>query len=398
MDSNRTSWLLYSFSGNSSSYFNNHTKAINPFYIFTPAGVMAKRLLGLILLAIGGIGFLGNYFIFLFLCKQRRRRTIHTSCFVVNLNLYIRSLSLSDLLSCAVSLPLLCIQILFDVFQSGWPCKVVRYLNFMFPAVTVNNLVVISLEKYLSTRKVPRTFRAARVRKMIICAWVLGITVMLVPAVSYDGVRVDLNNTHFTVICSNVENFYPFKIALIIFPIQYIFPSVLIIYINFCLIKTVWASGRREIGNGVNNAFKANLVASRIKGTSLLIALTFAFIIPYLSYIGNVAYTQIAKPQRAFATDFLIRYACGGIAAYFSSAINFLIYFVQIKDFRSFLIKLWRGKRARVDDTSQTQVPRSRLSASKRQVDTVELVDLKKFNWYLSHTRPRILIVNSQAA
>lgn len=365
MDSNLTSWSPSGLAGNSSSHFNNHTKAVESIYLFTPADVIAKLLLCLILSAVGGIGFLGNCFIFYFVWKKKTRRTIHAGSFVVNLNLYIRSLSLSDLLSCAVSLPLLCTQILLDVFQSGWPCKIVRYLNFMFPAVTVNNLVVISLEKYLSTRKVPRTFRVARVRKMIICAWFSGITVMLVPAAAYDGVRVDLNNTHFTVVCRNVENYYPFKIALVIFPLQYILPSILMIYINFCLIKIVWIRGRKTIGSGINNAFKANLIASRIKGTSLLIALTFAFTVPYLFYIANVAYTQIAKPQRAFLTDFVIRYGGGGVAAYFSSAINFVIYFIQMKDFRGFLKNLWRRRRARGGETNQPQGTRTRISTAR---------------------------------
>ena len=154
-----------------------------------------------------------------------------------NLNLYVKSMSLSDILSCAVSLPLIFIQILFDVFQSGWPCKLVRYVNFIFPAITVNNLVVISLEKYLSTRVNPRTFSAATVHKMIIFAWVFGLLFMLFPAAAHDGIRVDLNDTHFTVVCRNDPNFYPLKIIFVVFPVQYIMPGIFITYINICLMK-----------------------------------------------------------------------------------------------------------------------------------------------------------------
>jgi len=201
----------------------------------------------------------------------------------------------------------------------------------------MNNLVVINVEKYLSTRKFPRTFSTATVRKMIISAWVLGIFVMVIPAAAYDGSKVDLNQTHFTVICRNDQNFYPFKITLVIFPIQYIFPSVVVIYMNVCLIRTVWFRGKRKVDN---NAFKAKLTTTRIKGTSLLIAVTFAFTIPYLFFVTNVAYTQIAEPQRGFATDFLVRYAAGA-TAYCSSLINFMIYFAQMKDFREFSKKVF---------------------------------------------------------
>jgi len=204
----------------------------------------------------------------------------------------------------------------------------------------MNNLVVINVEKYLSTRAFPRTFTTATVRKMIISAWILGIVVMGIPAAAYNGLKVDLNQTHFTVICRNDQNFYPFRITLVVFPIQYILPSVLVIYMNICLIRTVWFRGKRKVDDRVSNAFKAKLTTTRIKGTSLLVAVSFAFTIPYLFFVANVAYNQIAEPQRGFATDFLLRYAAGG-AAHCSSVINFMIYFAQMKDFREFLKKVF---------------------------------------------------------
>lgn len=154
MDDNETLWFFSITSANDSTNFLSA-------YLFTPAGVTAKRILCFILSAVGAVGFLGNCLFFFFLKHKTAKNPMKTSRFVKNLNLYLRSLCLSDLLSCAISLPLLCVQILFDVFQSGWTCKMVRYLNFLFPVITMNNLVVISFEKYLSTRKVPRTFSSA---------------------------------------------------------------------------------------------------------------------------------------------------------------------------------------------------------------------------------------------
>lgn len=150
MDNNETLWLSSNISTNDSTRLRNLTETIMiPMYVFTPAEVTAKRVLCFILSAIGAVGFLGNCLVFFYLRQKKARKPVKTSRFVQNLNLYLTSLCLSDLLSCVISLPLLCIQILFDVFQIGWTCKMVRYLNFVFPVVTINNLVVISLEKYL---------------------------------------------------------------------------------------------------------------------------------------------------------------------------------------------------------------------------------------------------------
>ena len=333
-------WLASNVSGNNSFHLHDSVPQLNRIYVFTPVDATSKWALCALYSTISCLGFFGNCVLLYFLWKKPKRNPIQRSRFMKNLNLYVRSMSLSDILSCAVSLPLICIQILFDLFQSGWPCKLVRYLNFIFPAITINNLVVISLEKYSSTRANPRTFSAATVQKMVIFAWVFGLLFMLFPAAAYDGIRVDLNDTHFTVICRNDQNFYPFKIILVVFPVQYLLPGIFITYINICLMKTVWVRGNRNIGNGpLNNALKAKIRAVRIRASSLLIAITFAFIISYCFFVGyQIAYTLLAQPDRDFSTDFIIRYASGSIA-YLNCVTDVIIYFVQMKDFREFLRK-----------------------------------------------------------
>ena len=69
---------------------------------------------------------------------------------------------------------------------------------------------------------------------------------------------------------------------------------------------------------------------------ALLIALTFAYIFPFSLFVVNIAYTQIAKPQRDFSTDYMIRYGTGSIA-FLNPLLNFIIYFAQMKDFSEFL-------------------------------------------------------------
>ena len=334
-----TPWLPSKFFGSNSTQLSNHTKTLGLIYVFTPAGNITKRVLCVVSIFLGIMGFLGNCCIFYFLGKKTKRGVIQTNRFVTNLNLYIRSLSLSDLLNSAVSAPLLCIQISFDVFQRGWACKAVRYTNFFFSAATVNTLVVISIEKYLATRTVFRTVSTRSMRRMIIFAWLLGALFMLLPAATYDGTTVVLNDTHYTVICKNNEHFFPFRVTWIILPIQYIFPGIFVTYVNLCLMKTVWDSGRRQVATVTKRDFQAELRLKKIRGTTLLVALTFSFIIPFFFFLGNIAYTQIAKPQRDFATDYAWRYGTGCVG-YLSAIMNFAIYFVQVRSFRLFFIDL----------------------------------------------------------
>ena len=98
-----------------------------------------------------------------------------------------------------------------------------------------------------------------------------------------------------------------------------------------------WTRKKIRIDIQRNNAIKSSLVAAKLRGTYLLVAITFAFIIPYSALLYYATYKAFAKPSIDFQTD------SGGLF-YSTSTINFIICTVQMKDFRAFLINLFCGK------------------------------------------------------
>lgn len=315
----------------------------SPLYIFTPAGYTTKFALLVSMGTVGLLGFVGGCLILCFVSSRKQALYLQSSRFMKNFNFYIQSLALSDMFCTMVSLPLHCIQIHFDLFQNHWGCKIVRYLNIVFPVITINNLVVIGTEKYLSLRRVPRTLKVSTVRKLIFLAWLAGFAITLVPAATFTGIRYDLNATHFTVICKYDREYLPFRLMFLSFTVVvYVLPSIFLIVVNISLIRTVWVKVKMTISIQVKNPIKAKLRAAKIRGTFLLIAVTFAFVIPYFAYLGYVTYNMIAKPVIDFQTDYIIRHA-SGVLAFSNSAINFVIYVVQVKDFRVFLRKIVCG-------------------------------------------------------
>lgn len=315
----------------------------SPLYIFTPAGYTTKLALLASMGTVGLIGFVGSCLILRFVSSRRQALYLQSSRFMKNFNFYIQSLALSDMFSAIVSLPLTCIQISFDLFQNHWGCKIVRYINIVFPIITIYNLVVIGMEKYLSLRRVPRTLKVSTVRKLIFLAWLAGFAVTLLPAATFRGIRYDLNATHFTVICKYDRDYLPFRLMFLSFVVVvYVLPSIFLIVVNISLIRTVWVKVKMTIYIQIKNPIKAKLRAAKIRGTFLLIAITFAFVIPYFAYLGYVTYNMIAKPEIDFQTDYIIRFA-SGVLAFSNSAINFAIYVVQMKDFRIFLKKIVCG-------------------------------------------------------
>ncbi|XP_078382260.1 uncharacterized protein LOC144664938 [Oculina patagonica] len=317
---------------------NNGTDVFGKIYVLRPIDPSTKLVLLLSLVAIGVIAFVGNVLILLFLkTKERANSFMRTCSFLMNFSFYIKSLAISDVLSSIVPIPYTSLRLYFDVFQRGWGCKIGRYLTFVFPCITINNLLVISFGKYFSTRQVPRTFSHSTVKRIILFAWLAGFVVVLFPAATYEGIRYDLNNTHYTVICRSNNQYFPFRVIFVSFLfLQYIIPSCILIRLNISLIITLWTRARRTIDAQRDNGIRSVVRAARVRTIYTVVALTFAFVIPYLLYFIYVVYHMVAQPKMDFETDRVIRTA-SAIVALSNSAINVVIYLVRMKDFRTFL-------------------------------------------------------------
>ena len=121
-----------------------------------------------------------------------------------NLNVFIRSLALSDVLGSLIGPSLTVIHINIDVLTSKLRCTTFRFFQQVFVMVTIYNLVVISIERYICTcRPTARLLSLKTVRKLILGAWVLGILLSFVACYPIDVIRVDFNSTHYTSICDN---------------------------------------------------------------------------------------------------------------------------------------------------------------------------------------------------
>ena len=120
---NETSWLVTTATWNRSS-FNNDTETTGPtIYVFTPAPYAAKHVLCFLLAFLGGTGFVGCCLILYFLWKKPKPNPLQAHSFAKNLTMYVRSLCLSDLLSCAASLPLVRHPCLLSVCRCRSMCS-----------------------------------------------------------------------------------------------------------------------------------------------------------------------------------------------------------------------------------------------------------------------------------
>ena len=345
------------------SKLSNGTDQGSKIYVFTPVGSSTKLTLLISFVTVGTIGFVGCILTLCFLkAKKKTHHILKSLSFEKNFDFYINSLAISDILSNLISLPCFCLQMYFDVFQDGWGCKIVRYLQFTFPCVTMNNLLVISIERYFSTRKNPRPFPHSTVRKLVLFAWLAGVTFVLLPVSTLKGVRYDVNETHYTMFCMFDNDYLPSRIILLICTtFQYIIPSFIIIVIGVCLIITVRTTTKRTIDVQQDNAIKAMARAAKRRATIIIVALMFAFVIPYLGFFVVTSFKAIAKRHIVYdsQTYYIIRYI-NGIVVLSNSTVNFIIYLVQMKDFRAFLRKQFFS-RIRADNVNSGEVVNAQI-------------------------------------
>ena len=168
-------------------------------------------------------------------------------------------------------------------------------------------------------------------------AWIVGFLVSLAPAATMNGIRYDINATHYTVVCKPDTSYLPYRatVASVVL-IQYVLPSIALIGINIILARRVWKIRKRRVDVLQDNAIRARMRSHQTKTTNLLIIVTLAFVIPYSLLLYHLAYVVIVKPSLDLQVDFIMRYS-GVVLILSNSAVNFIIYLVQMKDFRVFL-------------------------------------------------------------
>ena len=330
---------------NQSSVINSTAVAITSLvYVFAPADFSIKLVLVVLFVIFGAIGLVGNILILYFLSKKKSVPFLQSSPFLRNFNLYMKSLALSEILVISIGGVLVGIELMYDVFQNGWPCKIRRYISGTFYVIRANNLIVISTERFLSTRDVPKTFSGSTVRKLVYAAWLSGFFMGLFPAAAVNGARYDINATHYTMVCKSDTSYLPTRVIMAGFvPIQVVIPSIALICMNIIIARRIWKGSKRRIDIQRDNAIRARMRSHQIKKTSLIIIVTIASVLSYSTILYYTAFVAVAKPSLDFQDDFVIRHI-SRLLVFSSSAINFITYLVQMKDFRVFLLKHFCGK------------------------------------------------------
>lgn len=329
----------------SSSQTVNATEQNGRIHLLTPIDPVAKHCIFISMAVVCVLGFFGNVLVAFHLKethnKWQFRRNVNFTLFSIRLNYYLSSLVISDISCPLVTLPLCYLQLFTDVFQKDWHCKIERFLYFVFPCVTINNLLVIAVERLFASREISGRFAFSTVKRLIAFAWLSAFLITLLPVANFKIVRYDLNATHFTTTCRFDNSVFTSRVAMLSFTVlDSILPSIVLIFCNICVMTQARQKlqfVRRSLSNSRHK--RESILMS--KGIFMLVAITFAFTIPYLLSFTYIMFNSIAKPTISYQTDYIIRNS-GGVLVTANTAVNVLIYTLQLSQFRARLMRMVR--------------------------------------------------------
>ncbi|EDO45120.1 predicted protein [Nematostella vectensis] len=295
-------------------------------YTFMPLEYPAKVSLTVTAYTIGILAAVGNALIIHFTRTEKRAARAlgraHASYFVL-------SLATSDLCASIISIPLSTTQMFIDFLTSDWRCKAYRTVIISFPVITINNLVVIAVERYLAVLR-PFHLPSNRLVKVLIAgAWVAGVLMTMVYTATSGMIPAIIDQDHFTLVCFTDDTVTTHRVMVLIFiVIMNLIPTIGLLIIAILITRHL---NKRTVSPEVRSNQKSD--AWKHKTTRMFVTIVVSFAAPYLLWFVYIALNITVKPDLRFAEEFIIRYSFS-IMALSNGMVNVFIYFSYIKQLR----------------------------------------------------------------
>jgi hypothetical protein len=120
---------------------------------------------------------------------------------------------------------LVVVQFYVDFFQQTWSCRLIRFFGFLFPAITMQILLVISMDRYYALVRPYHSTHIDTCKKLIRASWCSGFALTTVAIATYDVRRVCLNDHVYTRDCQPAENTLASILSLLFVLVIYLIPG-----------------------------------------------------------------------------------------------------------------------------------------------------------------------------
>ncbi|EDO36848.1 predicted protein [Nematostella vectensis] len=308
-------------------------------YVFGPVPSHIKIIVSTLVILFASLSVVGNSLV---MYAIRPPKTPNNRAFSrTTAKMFVRSLVLSDLLCAIITAPLFVTEIHIPITPNAWICHLVRYFAYLFPIITIMNMIVIGIERYcvIFCPLAPPSKRVSR--RLVIAAWAVGMLMTFIPNINMKRRRYDIDDDKYTLFCSYDNSTPSSRIANTAFSILiYYLPSIVLTVICIKILR--FLKRQKQGARGQGSPFVNSMW--RYKGSYMLVSLIFAFILPYLLYFIYFTAMTILKPKVSYVIDFTVRYAAA-IIGYANGFLNPLIYLICMQDVRARVKALFTRRR-----------------------------------------------------
>ncbi|XP_050301299.1 protein trapped in endoderm-1 isoform X2 [Anthonomus grandis grandis] len=293
-----------------------------------------------------------NFITILALCQSTKLKTHCTTAFVI-------SLCVSDLIFCAVNLPLTAARYIYETWIFGDAlCQLFPVLFYgnvagsvlSMTAIAINRVVLITLYEYYT-----KLCSRLSICLQLLGTWVIALLITLPSLLGVWG-RLGLDPSTFSCTILQKDGKSPKKI---VFICGFIIPCLVIIVSYSCI---YWKVKTSEIRTRSHDPIKNQRSAKRERDdrrlTKLMALIFFCFLLCFLPLmLTNVFDDRVTYP---------VFHVVASILAWASAAINPLIYAGTNKQYRSAYKKLLHMVRSSVTGAPAESAPLTNPLSSKQ--------------------------------
>jgi hypothetical protein len=310
-------------------------------YFFPKLAVPFQVIVVALILLTGLTGTIGNLMVFYIERKRRKmKRRAGPRPFERSLSMYfIKSLALSDLLSCIIHTPLGVLWVFEESIKGDLECKLHIVALMSLSCITILNVTFIAIERYLAVFY-PLKAPSVEISKVcVILSWVFGTIVGIVHILPYRSKRFEVGDYLYTVHCVSQADKEVSKVLMAVHTVvMYVIPNMVMCF-SAILINRFLRERKRQIHDGIVNA-TVRSQAWRFKDTKMFMNIIFFFYIPYtLFFVAGVA-KEIGEVKFNFLIESIIQLATF-MLAFTNCAVNPIIYVTSSKEIRKIAVSLF---------------------------------------------------------
>jgi len=314
---------------------NNNSSSIPQLYLFLPVSNYVRACLYSV------IAFFGIYAVFvngliLYLTRNRKLKGRRLKPFERHYVTYIftTSLAASNIACATISLPLSIVTNFVDILDTDLKCQLVRFSFSFFLGLSVSNVSMITMERYLAIFHPFRVPSVRGVKISLVSAWLLAVPIAILPSVTCGLRKHEIGPNRYTMECkSNHSTSDPLHVAFQygFALIVYIIPTVVLSFANIRILlylkrSKLLTSERRGL-------------SWRFYGTSSFAVLTLTFVLP----CAAVFVMTFFKPT-SLTLDYLTRKSFA-LFMYSNTGIGPTILVLTLPGLRRLFLNLFSAKK-----------------------------------------------------